>query len=82
MSAQRAEGENLGDVVAEGVGGVGAGRIALIDLGCAMRPGDLFEIANEFAATRVDEKVGFAEGVSKSSIDTVYAIANGGVGGI
>ncbi len=82
MSAERAEGESLRDIVAECVGGVGAGGIALINLGCAGSPRNLFEIADEFAATRVDEEVGFAEGISKPSVDAVYAITNARVDGI
>ena len=77
MAYEGAEGENLGNVVAESVGCVGAGGVTFIDLGCAGSPRDLFEVADEFDAARVNEGVGFAEGVLQARIEAIYAVADG-----
>lgn len=74
----------MSDVVAEGVATVSAGAVGFVDLGGGAAggvegPGDLFEIADEFAATRIDVEVVFAEGVAETAVDAVDAVANGGI---
>ena len=86
MSAEGAEREGLGDVVAEGVGGVGAGAVGFVQVGAGLTgriegPGYLFEVTNELAAFRVDEDGGLAEGVLEARIDTIYTVADGWIVG-
>ncbi len=81
-----AEGEFLGDEVAEGVGGVGAGAVGFIDVGGGLAggvegPDDLFEVTEEFVAFGVDEEAGFAGVAAEAAVDTVDAVADGGVDG-
>ncbi len=61
---------------------MGAGGVAFIDFGGAGGPRDVFEVANELDAARVNEKVGFAEGVLEARIDAIYAVTDGWIAGI
>jgi len=86
VSAEGAEREGLGDVVAEGVGGVGAGAVGFVQVGAGLTggiegPGDFFEVADELAAFGIDEDGGLAEGVLEARIDTIYTVADGWIVG-
>ena len=86
VAAEGAEGEGLGDVVAEGGGGVGAGAVGFVEVGAGLAgriegPGYLFEVTNEFAAFGIDEDGGLAEGVLEARIDTIYTVADGWIAG-
>ena len=77
----------MGDVVAEGVGSVGAGGVGFVEFGGDCTgviggPGDLFEILDEFAAFGIDEEAGFFESVAEAAVDAVDAVADGRVGGL
>ncbi len=78
------EREGLGDEVAEGVACVGAGALGLVHLGGNAagrieRPGDFFEVEDEFAAAGVDEEVRVARGALETGVDAIDTIAHGGV---
>ncbi len=75
-------GEGLGDVVAEGVAGVGAGGVGFVDFGGGAAgavggPGDGFEVADEFGAAGVDEESHVAEHVSEPGVDAINTVADG-----
>ena len=84
VAGQGLHGEGLGDVVAEGVGGVGAVFVGLLYFagGGAEgvdRPSNVFEIFEEFGATGMDQETALLSLAAESRVDTVDAITNGGV---
>ena len=59
---------------------MGAQAIGLVDFGSDAAwnrlPSDLFEIADEFATTRIDEDVRLTGGTAEAAVDTVDAVAH------
>ncbi len=81
LVAGDAHGENLGDEVAEGVGGVGAAAVLFVEFACGGvvgidGPGDFFEIADEFFATGIDEEAAVAVLVAEAGVDAVDTVAD------
>ncbi len=81
-----AQGEGLGDEVAEGVGEVGAAAVFFVEVagggaGGIGGPGDFFEVADEFFAGGVDEEAGFAQFVAEAGVDAIDTVADEGVDG-
>ena len=76
----------MGDVVAEGVGGVGAGAVGFVDVGgggagSVGLPGDLFEIFDEFAAAGIDVEADVVGMSAEAAVDAINAVADGRIDG-
>jgi len=81
-----AEWEDVGDVIAEGVATVSAGTVGFIEFsggaaGSVEGPGDLLEIADEFAAAWIDVEMVLVQSVAETAIDAVDAVAHGRIRG-
>jgi hypothetical protein len=74
VAHESAEREGLGNEIAEGVARVSPGRVGFIDVG--LSPSDFVQVADEFAAARVDEEAGVSCGVSEAAVDAIYTITD------